>query len=217
MTVRRPRWPNSSASTASTSLWSTRSTPTSRRPVGASWWRRCTAVWRSSTRSWPCSPRPTSPVDAGPTARPARAAATRRASSRTCKPGDYVVHYHHGVGRYGGMVKRADRRRRARLPAARVQGRRQALRAVRPDRRRPPLRRRRVAHAAPPGRHRLRASQEPGALTPCGRSPRSWSCCTSGGERRGHAFPPDTPWQQEMEDALPLRGDARPAARPSTT
>ena len=40
------------------------------------------------------------------------------------------------------------RRRRARLPAARVQGRRQALRPVRPDRRRAPLHRRRGADAS---------------------------------------------------------------------
>ena len=56
-----------------------------------------------------------------------------------------------------------DRRRRARLPAARVQGRRQALRAVRPDRRRPPLRGRRGAGAAPPRRQRLRPGQGAGA------------------------------------------------------
>ena len=37
----------------------------------------------------------------------APAAATARASSRTSRPGSYVVHYQHGVGRYGGMVKRA--------------------------------------------------------------------------------------------------------------
>ena len=29
----------------------------------------------------------------------------------------------------------------------------------------------------------------------------------------GHAFGPDTPWQRELEDAFPLRRDARPAGR----
>ena len=35
------------------------------------------------------------------------------------------------------------------------------------------------------------------------------------GRRQGHPFPSDDeqPWQQELEEALPLRGDARPAAR----
>ena len=110
------------------------------------------------------------------------------------------------------MVQARHRRRRARLPAARVQGRRQALRAVRPDRRRAPLRRRRDAHAAPPGRRRLRARPRAGCARRCARSPRSWWCCTrSASTPAGYAFAPDTPWQQRDGGRLPLRRDARPA------
>ena len=105
------------------------------------------------------------------------------------------------------------RRRRARLPAARVPGRRQALRPVRPDRRGPPLHRRRRAVAQPAGRRRLAEDQGPGALRGRARSPRSWSCSTR--QRLAHAratpSPPDTPWQRELEEAFPYRGDARPA------
>ena len=128
------------------------------------------------------------------------------------KPGDYVVHHQHGVARYGGMVKRAIGGVGARLPAARVPRRRQALRPLGPDRRRAPLHRRRVAGAQPPGRQRLAARPRRGCARRCARSPRSWSCST---RRRvttpGHAFGPDTPWQHELEDSLPLHRDPRPA------
>ena len=74
------------------------------------------------------------------------------------------------------------RRRRARLPAARVPGRRQALRPVRPDRRRPPLHRRRHARRCSKlgggDWHKTKAKvRRPRSA----RSPRSWSCST----RRG--------------------------------
>ena len=57
-----------------------------------------------------------------------------------------------------------DRRRRARLPAARLQGRRQALHPQRSDRHDPPVRRRRGAGAAPPRRGRLRQGQVEGQV-----------------------------------------------------
>ena len=96
------------------------------------------------------------------------------------------------------------RRRRARLPAARVPGRRQALRPVRPDRRRPPLHRRRDAHAHRLGGAELAEDQGQGARRRSPRSPRSWSCSTrSGCSTPGHAFAPDTPWQRELEEAFP--------------
>ena len=137
-------------------------------------------------------------------ARPAPAR-RRRASSTTSSAGDYVVHYQHGVGRFGGMVKRGHRRRRARLPAARVQGRRQALRAVRPDRRRAPLHRRRVARPQPPRRRRLAAGQGPG---PRRRSREIAQELVVLYQKRRHTPPatpsrPDTPWQHEMEEAFP--------------
>ena len=71
-----------------------------------------------SSRSWP---RPTSPVAAACTAGPAARAAAQDFYD-DLEPGDYVVHYQHGVGRYVGMKPLAHGRHRARLPAARVQG-----------------------------------------------------------------------------------------------
>ena len=47
------------------------------------------------------------------------------------KVGDPVVHEQHGIGRYLGLVRPRPRRRRERVPAARVRRRRQALRAGR--------------------------------------------------------------------------------------
>ena len=55
----------------------------------------------------PCSPRPTSPGGAGPTAGAAAAGPADRGFFDDLAPGDYVVHHQHGVARYGGMVKRA--------------------------------------------------------------------------------------------------------------
>ena len=76
----------------------------------------------------------------------------------------YVVHFHHGVGQYEGMVKRAIGGVERDYLLHRLQGRRQALRPVRPDRHAAPVRGRRGAVPAPPRRLGLRQGQEPGAL-----------------------------------------------------
>ena len=104
-----------------------------------------------------------------------------------------------------------DRRRRARLPAARVQGRRQALRPVRPDRRRPPLRRRRVAHAPPPRRRGLREGQEPRPVRRAGDRPGAGRAVPAPAQRsrlRASATtrPGSTSWRR-----------ASPSSRPPTS
>ena len=133
-------------------------------PAASSSSRRSSGASSCRRSSWRCSPRPTSPAGAAPTAgaRP-RKPRRRRASSTTSRPGDYVVHYQHGVGPLRRHGEAGHRRRRARLPAARVPRRRQALRPVRPDRRGAPLHRRRDADAAPARRRRLAEDQGPGA------------------------------------------------------
>ena len=75
-----------------------------RRPRSSS--RRSTAAARCRRPSWRSSPRPTSPAAAAPTASHGRASAQGAGFFEDLKPGDYVVHHQHGVGRYEGMVKR---------------------------------------------------------------------------------------------------------------
>ena len=67
---------------------------------------RCTRASRSRRRSWPSSPRATSPAGDGPTAARGRASREGAGFFEDLKPGNYVVHVQHGVGRYEGMVKR---------------------------------------------------------------------------------------------------------------
>ena len=110
--------------------------------------RRSSGAASSPASSWRCSPSPTSPAGAAPTARPGPASATPPGFFDDLKAGDHVVHHQHGVGPLRRHGQAGHRRRRARLPAARVPGRRQALRPVRPDRRRAPLHRRRRADAS---------------------------------------------------------------------
>ena len=128
------------------------------------------------------------------------------------RPGDFVVHEQHGVGRFVEMMQRTVARRHPRVPRHRV--RRRASAASRGDRlfvpdrpARPghPLRRRRGARpstswAAPTGpRPRAgparRSSRSPAELIRLYSRP-AWP-------PTGHAFGPDTPWQRELEDAFP--------------
>ena len=174
------------------------------------WWsRRSSAASCSRARSSRSSPRPTSPVvDACTAGRAARAAV--RTTTTTLEPGDYVVHYQHGVGRYLEMKPLAHGRHRARLPAARVQGR-QGLRAHRPGRdscastpaaRRP----RSTAWAAPTSRSNGRAS-----AARCARSPRSSWCCTASGSRR-----PATPSVPTRRGSTRSRRRSRSRRRPTS-
>ena len=130
------------------------------------------------------------------------------------KPGDYVVHYQHGVARYGGMVKRAiggverdylllEYRGDDRLyvPSDQIDAVRHYTGGESPT-------------PQPHGRRRLAEGQGPRAL--------------GGGRDRpgaGRALPdprpharatpsaPDTPWQHELEEAFPyeLTPDQRTA------
>ena len=152
-----------------------------------------------------CSPRPTSPAAAAPTA---RARPRRRDAERLLRRPQGRRLRRAPPARRGPLRRHGQaghRRRRARLPAARVPGRRQALRPVRPDRRRPPLHRRREPQPAPRWAATTGSEdQGQGAGRGAPRSPRSWSSSTrSGCNSRGHAFAPDTPWQRELEDAFP--------------
>ena len=79
---------------------------TSPRPAATSSSPRCTTASRCRRPSWRSSPRATSPAAAAPTAGRGRAGATAPAFFEDLKPGNYVVHVQHGVGRYEGMVKR---------------------------------------------------------------------------------------------------------------
>ena len=134
------------------------------------------------------------------------------------EPGDYVVHYQHGVGRYEGMVKRTiGGVERDYLLLEYKAGDRLYVPSDQVDVR-APVRRRRDADAEPHGRQRLREGQEPGSGRRCARSPRSSSSSTRSG--LVHARPRlRTRHAVAARDGggLPVRRDARPARRPSTT
>jgi transcription-repair coupling factor (superfamily II helicase) len=49
------------------------------------------------------------------------------------KPGDYVVHIHHGIGQFQGAEETDGARRRKRVPVDGLRGRRQTVRARGPD------------------------------------------------------------------------------------
>jgi transcription-repair coupling factor (superfamily II helicase) len=119
------------------------------------------------------------------------------------KVGDYVVHYQHGVARYGGMVKRAiggaerdylllEYRGGDKLYVPSDQ-----IDAVR-----------HFTGGETPSLHRLGGSDWEKTKARVRRAVREIAQelvvlyrrrVTS----RGHAFPPDTPWQQEMEESFP--------------
>ncbi len=128
-------------------------------------------------------------------------------------PGDLVVHIDHGVARYEQMLRRGGSGRRARLPGARVRGRRPDLRPGGADRPGDAVRRRRAAAALQAGRHGMASGQATGpqrrrrprrraaraVRRPCQhRRPRL---------RRRHALAGGD------GGLVPVRGDHRPAAR----
>ena len=104
-----------------------------------------------------------------------------------------------------------DRRRRARLPAGRLQGRRQAVRPVGPDRRAAPVRRgarrRRCTASAAATSPRPRA----GSARPCGRSPRSSSSCT-----RSASTPRASPSARTRRGSTRWRTPSRTSRRPTS-
>ena len=141
--------------------------------------------------------------------RPAAQAAERELFE-DLKPGNYVVHYQHGVGNYEGMVKRTigGIERDYLLP---VQGRRQALRAERPDRHAAPVRRWRVADAAPPRWCRLRQGQGPrqGAVREIAQE--LVVLYQKRVNAEGHAVRPGHAVAVAAGGGVPVRRDARPA------
>ena len=135
--------------------------------------------------------------------------ARSRATRFLCdlEAGDYVVHVEHGIGRFGGLVRMASRRRRARVPRARVRRRRPAVRAGRPGRPRQPLHRRRATPRRRCTRlgsgewERAKRARRAGRAR---RWPRScWSCTPRARSRPGTPSRRDTPWQRELEASFP--------------
>ena len=155
---------------------------------------------------------PTSPAGAAPTAGPRPAREAAQGSSTTSSPATTSCTTSTASAALRRHGQAGHRRRRARLPAARVPGRRQALRPVRPDRRRPPLHRRRDADAAPAGRRRLAEDQGPGARRRSARSPRSSSCSTAA---RHHA--PATPSRPTRRGSTSSRRRSPTRRRPTSS
>ena len=136
--------------------------------------------------------------------RPARASARPPAIFEDLKPGDYVVHYQHGVGRYEGMVKRTiggverdyllleyKGGDKLYVPSDQIDTVRQYV------------------GGEAPALHRLGGAdfeqgQEPGPLGRAGdRAGAGGALPEARSTPPGFAFPPDTPWQREMEEAFP--------------
>ena len=162
--------------------------------------------------SWRSSPRATSPAGAAPTASRGRASGRAPASSRTSSPATTSC-----TTSTASATTRAWSSARSAASSATTC----SLAYKGGDKLYVPSDQidtlRQYVGGEAPTLHRLGGAdfakaKSAGALARCARSPRSWSCCTrSGSTPTGHAFGSDTPWQHEMEDALPVRRDARPA------
>ncbi|HEX9258460.1 MAG TPA: DEAD/DEAH box helicase, partial [Acidimicrobiales bacterium] len=120
------------------------------------------------------------------------------------KPGDYVVHYHHGVGRYAGMVKRAiggverdyllleyKGGDKLYVPSDQIDAVRHYVGGETP-----PLHRLGGSDFAK-AKGRVRAAVREIAQELVVLYQRRINA-------RGHAFSPDTPWQHEVEEAFPF-------------
>ncbi len=120
------------------------------------------------------------------------------------KPGDYVVHYHHGVGRYAGMVQRAiGGVERDYLLLEYKSGDKLYVPSDQIDA---------VRHyvgGETPALHRLGGADFERAKSRVRAAVREIAqelvvLYQTRVHAEGHAFPPDTPWQKEMEDAFPF-------------
>ena len=129
------------------------------------------------------------------------------------KPGDYVVHHQHGVGRYGGMVDARDRWCRARLHAPGVQGRRQALHPDRPGRLGAALHRRRQPRAQPARWRRVAEDAVARARRGAGDRGRARGAVPPTARDPGSRVPRRHAVAARDRGGVPLRGDARPARR----
>jgi transcription-repair coupling factor (superfamily II helicase) len=119
------------------------------------------------------------------------------------KPGDYIVHYHHGVGRYGGMAKRTvggverdylvlDYKGGDRLyvPSDQIDAVRHYVGGE------DPTLHRLGGTDFERAKHRVRQAAREVAQELVVLYQRRVNA-------EGHSFPPDTPWQKELEDGFP--------------
>jgi transcription-repair coupling factor (superfamily II helicase) len=119
------------------------------------------------------------------------------------KPGDYIVHYHHGVGRYGGMAKRTvggverdyllleyKGGDRLYVPSDQIDAVRHYVGGE------DPTLHRLGGTDFERAKHRVRQAVREVAQELVVLYQRRVNAA-------GHAFPTDTPWQQELEDAFP--------------
>ena len=157
----------------------------------------------------------------GDAPRPASSPSRRRNAVDlvTLKPGDYVVHAQHGIGRFVEMRAAHRAGRHPRVPGAGVRvvqarpARRPAVRAHRRARRGEPLRRRRGAHAQQARRRRLGEDEGPRAQgRPADRGPARAALRRPPGRarlrvRQGHAV------AARAGGRVPVHRDARPAGR----
>ena len=194
--------------------------PGSTAPAGGSSSPRSTAAARCRTRGWRSSPSPTSPAAGAPTARRDRAAARRVGVFEDLKPGNYVVHHMHGVGHYEGMVKRTiGGIERDYLLVAYKGGDKLYVPSDQIDTLR------QYSGGEAPTLHRLGGSDFAKSKSRVRSAVREIAqelvvLYQKRVNAEGHAFPADTPWQYEMEDAFPYvetpdqrRGDRRRQAR----
>ena len=163
----------------------------------------------AAARSSRSSPRPTSPGGAACTGDRAGAAphrllrGPRAGRLRRAPPPRRRALRGHG--------QPCDRRRRARLPAARVQGRRQALRADRPGRHGPQVHRRRHADAQPHGRRRLREAEGARPLRDAGDRAGAGGAVPPAARHARPRVPARHAVAARGRGGVPVRGDARPA------
>ena len=136
------------------------------------------------------------------------------------KVGDYVVHAVHGIGAVSRPAHRDDPGATSDYLDLKYAG---TDRMLVPVHQMHQVTKYGASEGAAPrlsqdGRRRLGAHEVARLRERSRRSPTVWS--SSYAEReiaRGHAFAPDTPWQAELEEVVPVRSDARPSARRSTT
>ncbi|MFP5316852.1 MAG: transcription-repair coupling factor, partial [Acidimicrobiia bacterium] len=121
------------------------------------------------------------------------------------QPGDYVVHHHHGVARYGGMVNRAIGGAERDYLLLEYRG---GDRLYVPSDQIDAIRH--YTGGETPTLHRLNGSewQKTRARVKAAVREIAQELVVLYQRRlasAGHAYPPDTPWQQELEEAFPYR------------
>ena len=134
-------------------------------------------------------------------------AAARCAPSPTCAPATSSSTRTTG-SRASPASNEDGRRRHARLPEPRVRRHRQGLPAGRPVRQDQPLRRRRRRASAALEARRHALGDDEVARPPRGAGARGRAdepLRRAPPPRTGHAFPPDSDWQRDFEDAGPYR------------